>query len=106
MFLCIKDGINVGGECEIAILHGTEVSSLRKMEISVFVRIRRHVVSAICVLKIVASRNINILIYILGFNEVMDQLAKANDLHWYGHVLNRKDRHSLKIAMTFEVEDH
>ena len=32
----------------------------------------------------------------LGLNETIDQLAMANSVHWYGHVLRR--------ALDFEVE--
>ena len=31
------------------------------------------------------------LMFMLGLNETMDQLAMANGVHWYGHVLRRED---------------
>ena len=40
----------------------------------------------------------------LGLNETMDQLAMANNVHWYGHVLRREDGHVLRRALDFEVE--
>ena len=41
----------------------------------------------------------------LGLNETIDQLAMANNVHWYGHVLRREDGHVLRMALDFEVED-
>ena len=35
--------------------------------------------------------------FMFGLNETMDQLAMANSVCWYGHVLGR--------ALDFEVED-
>ena len=40
----------------------------------------------------------------LSLNETIDQLAVANTLHWYGHVLKREDSHVLRMALTLEVE--
>ena len=36
----------------------------------------------------------------------MDQLAMANSVRWYGHVLSREDGHVLRRASDFEVEGH
>ena len=46
----------------------------------------------------------NIYIYMLGLKETIDQLAMANSVHWYGHVLRREDGHVLRRALDFEVE--
>ena len=40
----------------------------------------------------------------LGLKETIDQLAMANSVHWYGHVLRREDGHVLRRALDFEVE--
>ena len=40
----------------------------------------------------------------LGLNEAMDQLAMANSVCWYSHVLRREDSHVLRSALYFEVE--
>ena len=40
----------------------------------------------------------------LGLNETIDQLAMANSVRWYGHVLRREDGHVLRRALDFEVE--
>ena len=40
----------------------------------------------------------------LGLKETIDQLAMANSIHWYGHVLNREDGHILIMELDFEAE--
>ena len=46
------------------------------------------------------------LMFMLGLNETMDQLAMANSVCWYGRVLRREDGHVLRRALDFEVEGH
>ena len=36
--------------------------------------------------------------------ETIDQLAMANSVHWYIHVLRREDDHVIRRALDFEVE--
>ena len=40
----------------------------------------------------------------LGLSETIDQLAMANSVGWYGHVLIREDGNVLRRALDFEVE--
>ena len=40
----------------------------------------------------------------LCLTEDVDQLAMANSVHLYGHVLRREDGHVLRWALDFEVE--
>ena len=40
----------------------------------------------------------------LDLKKTIDQLAMANSVHWYGHVLRREDGHVLRRALHFEVE--
>ena len=42
--------------------------------------------------------------FMLGLNETTDQLAMANSVHLYGHLLWREDGHVLRGALDFEVE--
>ena len=42
--------------------------------------------------------------FMLGLNESIDQLAMANNVRLYGHVLRREDGHVLRSALDFEVE--
>ena len=43
------------------------------------------------------------LMEMLGWKERAVQMAKANGVGWYGHVLRRDDRHVLRKALEFEV---
>ena len=41
----------------------------------------------------------------LGLKETVVQMAKANGVRWYGHVLrSRDDGHVLRKALEFEVK--
>ena len=40
----------------------------------------------------------------LGLKETVVQMAKANGVRWYGHVLSRDDRHVLRKALEFKVK--
>ena len=42
----------------------------------------------------------------LGLSETIDQLAMANSVHWYGHVLKREDGYVLRRALGLEVYVH
>ena len=44
------------------------------------------------------------LLLMVGLNETVDQLAMANSVCWYGHVLRREDGHFLRLALDFDVE--
>ena len=39
----------------------------------------------------------------LGLKETVDQLATANGVRWYGHVLRRDDDSVLRVALDLEV---
>ena len=39
----------------------------------------------------------------LGLEESVEQLAKANGVRWYGHVLRRDGDHALRRALEFRV---
>ena len=44
------------------------------------------------------------LMFMLGLKETMDQLAMADSVRWYGHVLRRDGDHVLRRALNFKVE--
>ena len=44
------------------------------------------------------------LMFMQNLNESIDQLAMANSVRWYDHVLRREDGHVLRWALDFEVE--
>ena len=41
------------------------------------------------------------LMFMLGLSEMTDQLAMANSVRWYGHVLRREDGHVMRRALDF-----
>ena len=43
------------------------------------------------------------LVFMLGLNETMKQLAISHSVHWYAQVLWREDDHVLRRALYFEV---
>ena len=47
------------------------------------------------------EKELRMLILTLGFYETIDQLAMANSVHWYGHVLRREDGHVLRNSIIF-----
>ena len=40
----------------------------------------------------------------LGLKETVVQMAKANGVRWYGHVLRRGDGHVFRKELEFEVK--
>ena len=44
------------------------------------------------------------LMFMLGLNETIDQMAMENSVLWYGHLLRREDGLVLRRALDFEVE--
>ena len=44
------------------------------------------------------------LMFMLGLNDTIDQLAMANSVRWYGHALRREGGHVLRRVLDFEVE--
>ena len=44
------------------------------------------------------------LMFMLGLNKTIDQLAMANSVRWYGHVFRRQDGHVLRRALDIYVE--
>ena len=40
----------------------------------------------------------------LGLNETMHQLAMANSVRWYAHVLRRVDGHVLRRTLHFDID--
>ena len=67
------------------ILYGSEMRILQ--------RTGRSVVRAMCGVQLKARKRSTDLIFMLGLKETVDQLAMANNVRWYGHVLRREDGH-------------
>ena len=73
-----------------AILYGSETLSLGANEM--------------CGVKLVDRKRAEVLMQMVGLEEAVEQLALANSMCWFGHVLRREDGHVLGRALDFEVE--
>ena len=60
-------------------------------------------VRAMCSQKVVDRMTTEEQMNMLGLKETLDQLATANGVRWYGHVLRRDDDSVLRVAMDLEV---
>ena len=59
---------------------------------------------AMCGAKQMEKKRSEDLMDMLGLKETVVQMAKANGVRWYGHVLRRDDGHVLRKALEFEVK--
>ena len=66
-------------------------------------RTERAMVRAMCGAKLMEKKRTEDLMELLGLKETDVQMAKANGLSWYGHVLRGDDGHVLRKALEFEV---
>ena len=57
-----------------------------------------------CGVKLMDKKSTKGLILMLDLNEAMDQLARAQCVHWYGHVLIKDRNISLRRALGLEVK--
>ena len=61
-------------------------------------------VHAMCRVQLKERKISTELMFMLGLNETIDQLAMANSVRWYGHVCKRVDCQVLRRALDFDVE--
>ena len=80
-------------------LYGSEKWCLRENEMAILRRTER----AMCGAKLMEKKRTEDLMEMLGLKETVVQMAKANGVRWYGHVLRRGDGHVLRKALEFEV---
>ena len=85
-------------------LYGSETWCLRENEMAILRRTERAMVRAMCGAKLMERRRTEDLMEMLGLKETVVQMAKANGVRWYGHVLRRDDGHVLRKALEFEVK--
>ena len=57
-----------------------------------------------CKLKLMDKKSIKDLMQMLDLSETIDQLAKANSVRWYGHVLRKDKSNFLRRALDFKVK--
>ena len=82
-----------------AILYGSEVWGLKESEIGILRRTERSMVRAMCGVQLKDEKMSKDFVLLLGMDETIDQLAMANSVRWYGHVLSREDVHVLRRAL-------
>ena len=66
-------------------------------------RTEGSMVRAMCGVQLKGRKRSMDLMLMLGLNETMVQLAMANSVRWYGHVLRREDSRVWRRALDFEV---
>ena len=86
-----------------AILHGSEAWSLKLSEIGILRRTERSMVRAMYGVQLKDRKRSTDLM--LSLCESIDQLAIANSVCWYGHVLMIVDGYVLRKALYFDIED-
>ena len=62
-------------------------------------------VRAMCGVQLKDRKRFADLMFMLGLNETMDQLAMANSVHWYVHVLIREDGCILRGALDSRLKE-
>ena len=82
-----------------AMLYGSETWCSRENEMMILRRTERAMVRSMCSVKLVDGKNTEDLMKMLGLKETLDQMAQANGVRWYGHVVRRDEESILKKAM-------
>ena len=54
--------------------------------------------------KLMEKKRTEDLMEMFGLKETVVQMAKANGVRWYGHVLRRDDGHVLRKTLEFELK--
>ena len=84
-------------------LYGSETWCLRENEKAILRRTERAMARAMCGAKLMEKKTTKDLMEMFGLKETVVQMAKANGVRCYGHVLRRDDGHVLRKALEFEV---
>ena len=85
-----------------AMLYGSETWCLRENEMVILRRTEKAMVRTMCGAKLMENKRTGDLMEMLGLKETVVQMAKANGMRWYGHVLRRDDWHVLRKALESE----
>ena len=67
-------------------------------------RTERAMSRAMCRVKLMDIKSMEDLLQMLGLGAAAEQLAKANSVRWYGHVLRREEGNVLRRALDLEVD--
>ena len=74
---------------------GNENTILRRTE--------KALIKALCGVKISEKRRSQELMSLLSLKDILDGLARASGVRWYGHVLRRNNADVLRSVLDFEV---
>ena len=85
------------------IRYGSEAWWLKENEKAILRRMKRAVVRTMCSQKVVDRKMTEEQMDMLGLKEIIDQIATANGVRWYGHVLRKDDDSVLRVALDLEV---
>ena len=88
----------------LAMLYGSEAWCFKECEMGILRRTERSMVRAMCGVQLKDRKRSIDLMFMLCLSETIDQLAMANSVHLYGHVLRREDGHVWRRALYVEVE--
>ena len=87
------------------VLYGSEAWCLKESEmVSITDGTERSMVREMCGVQLNDRIGCKHLMWLLGFNATIDQLAMANIFRLYGHVLRMNDGGVLRRALDFEVD--
>ena len=67
-----------------------------RSKMGILLRKKICMVRAMCGVQLKVRKRSTDLVLMLGLNETIDQLAMANSVCWYGHVLRRDNGHDLR----------
>ena len=84
--------------------YGSEAWCLNESVIGIIQRTNISMMRAMCGVQLKDITRSTDLMFLLGLRVAMDQLAMANSVCWYGHVLRRENGHILRRALDFKVE--
>ena len=87
-----------------AMLYGSETWCLRDNEMAILRRTERAMVRAMCSAKLMEKKRTEDSMAMLRLKETVIQMAKANEVRWYGHLLRRDDGHVLRKALEFKLK--
>ena len=85
-------------------LYGSETCCLIENEMVILRRTEIAVVIAMCGAKKMEKKRTEYLMEMLGLKDTVVQMAKANGVRWFVHVLRRDDGHILRKVLEFEVK--
>ena len=87
-----------------AILHESEAWCLIERYMGILRRTERSMLRAMCGVQLKDRKRSTDLMFMLGLNGTIDQLAMASSVCWYGHVLRREVGHILRRALHLDIE--